>query len=54
MSQERLGSEKQRDLGKRKNLLGKKLKNKTKKDLTNADVMKYVKELMANDLNLRD
>jgi hypothetical protein len=48
------GRRKSVDLKKRKEILRIKYKDKSKNQLTNADVFEYVKEIMANELGLAD
>jgi hypothetical protein len=52
--QKRTETPKGRDWTARKNALNKKLNGKTKKQLTNADAIEFLKEFIVNELGLSD
>lgn len=54
MAQKRLGTPQSRSLANTKKVLAEKHKDKTKSQLTDADVLEYIKEVMANDLAIAD
>ena len=54
MAQKRLGTPQSRSLANTKKVLAEKHRDKTKSQLTNDDVIEYVKEVMANDLSIAE
>jgi hypothetical protein len=54
MAHKRLGTPQSRSLANTKKVLAEKHKDKTKSQLTDADVIEYVKEVMSNDLSIPD
>ena len=54
MAHKRLGTPQSRSLANKKKVLAEKHKAKNKSQLTDADVIEYIKEVMVNDLSIAD
>ena len=54
MAHKRLGTPQSRSLANTKKVLAEKHKDKTKSQLTDADVIEYVREIMANELLVKE
>jgi len=54
MAHKRLGTPQSRSLANTKKVLAEKHKDKTKSQLTDADIIEYIREVMANDLSIAE